>query len=76
MTGTHPPAYHEARLPPPSACSSSTLCRRQTLHASCRLDPCKSRDYEMVSARSAGLVSCTMSRRVAMLAHPDVNETE
>ena len=29
----------------------------------------------MVSARSAGLVSCTMSRRVALLAHPDVDET-
>ena len=29
----------------------------------------------MVSARSAGLVSCTISRRVALLAHPDVDET-
>ena len=29
----------------------------------------------MVSARSAGLVPCTMSRRVALLAHPDVDET-
>ena len=28
----------------------------------------------MVSARSAGLVSCTMSRRVALLVHPDVDE--